>query len=158
MLILLMPECRISFCFFLFSSISFFMLVLFSELYVTPGCVGSRLLSRIFSSCSEQGLPSGCGARVSCYSSSFLCGARAPGRAGGSGCSLWAPWLQSTGFIAVVQGLTCLAACSIFQDEGLNSCLLRWQLDSLQLSNQGSPHLQLLSTMSYSYQVFHLFD
>ena len=75
MLILLMPECRISFCFFLFSSISFFMLVLFSELYVTPGCVGSRLLSRIFSSCSEQGLPSGCGARVSRYSSSSLCGA-----------------------------------------------------------------------------------
>ena len=43
----------------------------------------------------------------------------------------WGLLGSSTGLVIVVQGLTCLAACGIFQDEGLNPCLLRWQLDSL---------------------------
>ena len=49
-----------------------------------------------------------------------------------------APRLQSTGSIVVVHRLSCSAACGIFPDEGLNLCLLHWQVDSLPLSHQGS--------------------
>lgn len=79
-----------------------------------------------FLTCSEQGLPSGCGAGAS-HCSGSLCERWLPAVLA-AGCSLWgslAP--RSTGFVAVVQGLTCLAAC-IFQDEGLNSRLLCLQL------------------------------
>ena len=48
-----------------------------------------------------------------------------------------APSLQSTGSI-VVYRLSCSAACGIFPEE-LNPCLLHWQVDSLPLSDQGSP-------------------
>ena len=47
--------------------------------------------------------------------------------------------LKSTGSIAVAHGLSCSLACGIFLDQGLNLCLLRWQVDSLPLSHQGSP-------------------
>ena len=87
------PWGRISFHFFVSSSISFFMLALIFKLHFTPGCVGSRLLFRPFSSCSEQGLPSGCGAGASHCSGPSFCGTRAPWHAGCSGCSLRAPWL-----------------------------------------------------------------
>ena len=30
-------------------------------------------------------------------------------------------------------------ACGIFQNQGLNPCLLHWQVDSLPMSHQGSP-------------------
>ena len=33
---------------------------------------------------------------------------------------------------------SCSSACGIFLDQGLNSCLLHWQVDSLPLSHQGS--------------------
>ena len=46
---------------------------------------------------------------------------------------------QSTGSVVVVYGLSCSAACEIFLDQGLNSCLLHWQADSLPLSHQRSP-------------------
>ena len=39
--------------------------------------------------------------------------------------------LQSTGSVAVVYGSSCLAACGIFPDQGLNSlvsCIGRWIL------------------------------
>ena len=49
-----------------------------------------------------------------------------------------APGLWSTGS-AVVHGLRCSTACGIFPDQGLNPCLLHWQVDSLPLSHQGSP-------------------
>ena len=42
---------------------------------------------------------------------------------------------------AVAKGLSCSLACKIFLDHGLNLCLLHWQVDSLLLSHQGSPHL-----------------
>ena len=35
--------------------------------------------------------------------------------------------------------LSCSAACGIFPDQELNPCLLHWQVDSLPLSEQGSP-------------------
>ena len=44
-----------------------------------------------------------------------------------------APGLWSTGSIPVVY-----KACGIFQDQGLNPCLLHWQADSLPLSHEGS--------------------
>ena len=44
--------------------------------------------------------------------------------------------LLSTGSIAVAHGLSCSLACGIFLDQGLNSCLLHWRVDSLPLSHQ----------------------
>ena len=38
-------------------------------------------------------------------------------------------------------GLTCSLACEIFPNQGLNPCLLHWQVDSLLLSHQGSPYV-----------------
>ena len=49
------------------------------------------------------------------------------------------PGLYSTGSTAVVNQLSCSAACGIFPDRGSNPCLLHWQGDSLPLSHQGSP-------------------
>jgi len=50
-----------------------------------------------------------------------------------------APGLQSTGSIVVMHGLSCSVACVIFPDQGLNPCLLHWQVDSFSLSHQTSP-------------------
>ena len=51
------------------------------------------------------------------------------------------PRLQSTGFIVVADGLSCSAAGGIFlPDQRSNPSLLHWQVDSLLLSHQGSPH------------------
>ena len=36
---------------------------------------------------------------------------------------------KSTGSIVVVHGLSCLEACGIFPDQGLNPCLPHWQAD-----------------------------
>ena len=47
--------------------------------------------------------------------------------------------LESTGLIVVVCGLSFSSACGIFPDQGSNSCLLLWQVDSLPLCHQGSP-------------------
>ena len=47
--------------------------------------------------------------------------------------------LQQASSVAVVHGLSCSAACGSFLDQGSNSCLLDWQMDSLPLSHQGSP-------------------
>ena len=46
---------------------------------------------------------------------------------------------QTTGSVLVVYGLSGSEAYEIFLDQGLNSCLLRWQADSLPLSQQRSP-------------------
>ena len=50
-----------------------------------------------------------------------------------------APRLQSTGSIVVMHGLSCPVANGIIPDQGLNPCLLHWQVDSLLLSHQGGP-------------------
>ena len=52
--------------------------------------------------------------------------------------------LWSTYLVAVAHGLSCSVACGIFLDQGLNTCLLHWQVDSLPMSHQGSPLLWLL--------------
>ena len=39
----------------------------------------------------------------------------------------------------MIHRLSCTSACGIFPDQGLNPCLLHWQVDSLPLSHQGSP-------------------
>jgi len=57
------------------------------------------------------------------------------------------PRLWSTGSIVVVHGLSCSPACGILLDQGLNLCLLHWQVESLQLSDQGSPRKMLLIAM-----------
>ena len=36
-------------------------------------------------------------------------------------------------------GLSCSQACGTFPDQGLNPCLLHWQVDSLPLNHQGNP-------------------
>ena len=46
--------------------------------------------------------------------------------------------LRSTGSVLGVQGLSSFTALGIFLDQGLNSCLLHWQADSLPLSHQRS--------------------
>ena len=35
--------------------------------------------------------------------------------------------LWNTDSVVVAHGLSCSAACGIFLDQGLNSCLLHWQ-------------------------------
>ena len=47
--------------------------------------------------------------------------------------------LQRTGSIVAVCGLSGSAACGIFPDQGLNPCLLLWQVDFCPLCHQGSP-------------------
>ena len=51
--------------------------------------------------------------------------------------SLWWHLLWSMGSRA--HRLSCSTACGTFLDQGLNPCLLHWQVDSLPLSHHGSP-------------------
>ena len=76
-----------------------------------------------FSSSAKQGLLSGWD---SYYGGSSCLGARALGT--------WASVvvasvLQSTGSKAVAPKLSCSMACGILLDQGLNPCLLHWQVD-----------------------------
>ena len=94
----------------------------------------------LFSSCHKQeAAPSGdapasrcggfsrCGARASLGVEHGLCGTRASAAV--------VSGLQSPGSIAVVLGLSCLAGCGVFLDQGLNLRLLHWQADSLPLGH-----------------------
>ena len=49
------------------------------------------------------------------------------------------PGFYSTGATVVVHGFSCSVACEIFLDEGLNLCVLQWQVDSLPLTHLESP-------------------
>ena len=55
--------------------------------------------------------------------------------------------LSGGGSQALERGLnrSCSAACGIFLDQGLNLSSLRWQVDSLPLSHQGSPYRYFLN-------------
>ena len=55
--------------------------------------------------------------------------------------------LQRAGSIVVAHGLSCSTTGGIFPDQGLNMCLLHWQVNSLPLSHQGSPE-NLLAFLS----------
>ena len=54
------------------------------------------------------------------------------------------PGLQSKGLIVVAHELSCSVACGILLEQGLNPCLLHWQVDSLPLSWQGSSNTKFL--------------
>ena len=47
--------------------------------------------------------------------------------------------------MAVACWLSCLLARGIFLDQGLNLCLLHWQVDSSPLSYEGSPEVSNLN-------------
>jgi len=93
------------------------------------GCAGSLLLCGLFSSCGTQ---------ASHCSGFFSCKARSLGRESFSSCGSQAleHKLDSCG--------TCASAAlrhvaSWFPDQGSNQHLLKWQVNSLPLSHQGSP-------------------
>ena len=76
---------------------------------------------------------------------------------GFSHCRAWALWyvglvvaapgFQRVGSVVVVHGLRCFAHVgSSWTREG--SCLPHWQVNSLPLSHQGSPHLYIFAYMS----------
>ena len=46
---------------------------------------------------------------------------------------------RRSGSVIVAHGPICSVACGIFPDQGSNSCLLHWQVDSQPLRHQGSP-------------------
>ena len=48
--------------------------------------------------------------------------------------------------VAVAHRLSCSMSRGIFLDQGLNPCLLHWQIDSLPLSHQGSPEGKFFSS------------
>ena len=54
--------------------------------------------------------------------------------------------IKTAGSVAVEHGLSCSMACGLFLDQGLNPCLLPWQVDSLPLSHRGSPEGGFLIT------------
>ena len=47
--------------------------------------------------------------------------------------------LQGTGSVVVVYGVSCSVAYGIFPDQGLNLCLLHWQVDSYPLCPRKNP-------------------
>ena len=92
------------------------------------GCVGSLLLHRLFSGCSEWGLFS-----LQCvgFPLRWLL--------------LWSTGCSVHGLAVAVHGVSCSVAYGIFPDQGLNPPLLHWQADSLLLSHQGSPTISFNS-------------
>ena len=60
--------------------------------------------------------------------------------------------LWSTGSVVVSHGFSCSVACGIFSDQGLNLCLLHWQMGSLPLSHQGSPGVHYSSSLPTYYK------
>ena len=60
-------------------------------------------------------------------------------------CLVAASGLWSRGSVVVVHGLSCSVAWGIL-DQGLNLCLLHWQVGSLPLSHQGSPGVHYSSS------------
>ena len=95
----------------------------------------------LFSSSCKQGLLSSCGAWANCGDFCWS-GAQALKHMSFSSGSAWAleHRLNSCGAQAY-----CSMACGIFPDQGLNPCLLHWQVDSLPLSLQESP-IEILNT------------
>ena len=62
-----------------------------------------------------------------------------------SSCGYWAPEHRLSSYDALAE---VLCTCGIFLDQGGILCLLHWQVDSLPLSHQGSPHLYVFAYMS----------
>ena len=90
----------------------FFLFVFYLFIY---GCTGSSLLClRAFSSCSKQGLLSGCGAKIRLLIA--VASLVAEHGALGVGVS-----------VVEANGLSCPTVCGIFPDQGSNLCPLHWQ-------------------------------
>ena len=99
-------------------------------------CGKSLQRQGLFSSCGKQGGLSRCGAQASHSVASLVV---ENGLSVTQASVIAAPGLQSTSSVVVAKGLSCFTACEILLDQGLNLCLLHWQVDSLPLSHQGSP-------------------
>ena len=73
----------------------------------------------------------------------LCCGKWASHCSGFSCCRAQALGVQASvadlGSVVVVHELSCLMTCGIFLDQGLNSCPLHWQADSLLLDHRGGP-------------------
>ena len=93
-----------------------------------------------FSSYEEQGLFSSCRAQVLVASASLVA---EHGLQGTQALAVAIPRLQSTGSIVVAHGLPCSTPCGIFPDQGSNSCLLHWQVESLPLATREAPQTSL---------------
>ena len=63
------------------------------------------------------------------------------------------PGLQSTGSIVVVPRPSGSKACGVFPDQGLNPCLLPWEVGSLPLNHRGSPEAHVLYQHSKTMQL-----
>ena len=85
-------------------------------------------------------------------SSAFWLGAQARGApasaAARAALGLWASPVAALGSGVVAHELSCLAACEIFPDKGLNPCPLCWRADSCPRSHQGSPSITFLMELS----------
>ena len=107
------------------------------------GHSGSSLLLRVFSIRGEQGLLSSCGVWASHCGGASRWGAQAYSTqaplAGAGGPRSRGSRAPEHRLRICGKGLSCSAACGIFPDQGLNLCLLHWQVDSLSLNHQGSP-------------------
>ena len=116
---------------------------IFLKLFIYCGSAGSSFVHAIFLSCGRWWL-------LLLRSS----GSRAPGHQQLQlrGSVVVAPRLQSAGSAVVVHGLSCTKAYGIIPDQGSNLCLLHWQVDSLLLSHQGSPILNIFK--AYSRKIF----
>ena len=112
----------------MFNAIIFHSLKFCLFIYFIFDCAGSSLLWSLFSSCGKQGLLSPCSALASHFSG-FSC--------------YRAQTLGYRSFISrgsrALEHNSCSAAGGIFPDRKSKPCLLQWQVDSLTLSDQGSP-------------------
>ena len=89
------------------------------------------------------------------YSAAYR-GAALPSHCSGfSYCWEWAR--EQTGSVVVAHRRSCSMACGIVLDQGSNSCLLHWQMDSLLQSHLGSPSHCLGQTGS-SQQVLFIYS
>ena len=94
-----------------------------------------------------SGDQSSCSAWASPCGDFSCCGAQALGAQASVlvPCRLW-----STGLVAVAHRLSCSVACEIFLDQGLNPCLLHWQVDSQPPDHQGNPQI-IFFKVDFSY-------
>ena len=95
------------------------------------------------------GLLSSCSTQASHCCGFSRCRAGALGHSGFSSCGRQAQQLCLLGSRTQAQqlchtGLSCSTGYEIFPAQGWNLCLLRWQVDSLPRSHQGSPLIQFL--------------
>ena len=128
--------------YFLCMGNTFLFLCVFQIYLCISGYVGSSLPCSLYFSCDGRG-PLSSGDVLASHCSGFsCCRAHRAHRFQ----QLWhmrsgvaAPGLQSRGPIVMVRGLSCSVACEIFPNQGMNLCLLHWQVDSSPVSHQGSP-------------------